>query len=146
MNGDAPISTIMTPAPFEIDAGATLMHAEDRFRQHCVRHLVVTERGEAVGVLSERDVLFARAVEGMDPSRVEVRAAMWPCETYAPTAPIREVVRAMADGRFGACIICVRGRALGIVTTVDVCRAYADALDDAAVRHHPIRRVVATDG
>lgn len=144
MNGDEPVSGAMTVAPFTIDADASLEHADDRLRQHRIRHLVVTSGSEILGVLSERDILFVRAVEGVDPARVTVRRATSPCAFVCePRTPLRTVVRAMADGRFGACVVVEGNRPVGIVTTVDVCRRFAQFLDDEAHDHHPIARVVA---
>lgn len=144
MNGDEPVASAMTPAPFTIDADATLEHADDRLRQHRVRHLVVTSHDDVLGVLSERDILFVRAIEGVDPATVTVRAATSPCAFVCqPTTPLRVVAHAMADGRFGACVV-ARGKVpVGIVTTVDICRRFAEELDAEAVLHHPIARVVA---
>lgn len=142
--GDEPVSTTMTSAPFTIDADATLDHADDRMRQRRIRHLVVTSAGAVVGVLSERDILFVRAFEGVDPSRATVRSAMSPCAFVCdPSTPLRVVARQMADGRFGACVVARGSKPVGIVTTVDLCRRFAEELDADAVGGNPIARVVA---
>jgi acetoin utilization protein AcuB len=141
VTADTQVSEVMTPSPWSIDADAMLARAEDLMRQERIRHLVVTTGGAVVGVLSERDVLFLRAFEGIDTTSVRVRAAMSPVSTHAPRDSIREVLREMAEGRYGACVVTDGKRAVGILTTVDVCRAFADVLDDDGVRALPRERV-----
>jgi len=50
----------MTPPTPTVDAGADLATAADRFVTEGADRLIVTDDTEAVGVLTERDVLAAR--------------------------------------------------------------------------------------
>jgi acetoin utilization protein AcuB len=51
------VGQLMTPAPVTVDLDATVAHIKELFDDHLFHHLVVVERGEVVGVISDRDLL-----------------------------------------------------------------------------------------
>jgi len=57
-NADMPIGEVMSPAPNEIDAEASLMEATYAMIQHGVRRLIVKARGKVVGIIREQDLFF----------------------------------------------------------------------------------------
>lgn len=75
------------------------------------------------GVLSERDIALVEAMEPLDPERVTVEEAMTP-EPYAvqPTTPLRDVVRTMAERKYGSAVIVEYDRPVGVFTTIDALR------------------------
>lgn len=55
----AEVDEYMTEAPVSIDQNSTLRRAVEKMDEHSIRHLLVLEEGEPVGVLSVRDVVHA---------------------------------------------------------------------------------------
>jgi DNA-binding response OmpR family regulator len=53
-----PIKDVMSPAPYAIDAKASLMEACYMMLQHKVRRLVVMKGGDVSGVIREQDLFF----------------------------------------------------------------------------------------
>ena len=45
-----------------------------------------------------------------------------------PEAPLDEVVREMAEHRYGSAVVLANGKVVGMFTTVDACRAFAELL------------------
>jgi signal-transduction protein with cAMP-binding, CBS, and nucleotidyltransferase domain len=54
---DVPISTIMNQPLISIDVNRTVHDANDLMAERGVRHLIVTEHGRVVGILSARDLV-----------------------------------------------------------------------------------------
>jgi len=52
------IQDVMSPAPYAIDGGASLMEATYMMVRYQVRRLVVMDRGALVGVIREQDLFF----------------------------------------------------------------------------------------
>ncbi len=52
----APISTVMTKTPHSLPSSATVFDAAKMMAERRFRHVVVTDEGEVVGVVSERDL------------------------------------------------------------------------------------------
>lgn len=118
----------MTASPETIQADLTLAQARERMYQLGARHLPVTENGELVGILSERDVTLADALKG-DLERLSVRQAMTAQPfTCGPEAHLHAVAEEMARHKYGTAIVVDRehpGHVVGLFTTVDALRALA---------------------
>jgi signal-transduction protein with cAMP-binding, CBS, and nucleotidyltransferase domain len=52
------IREVMSPAPYAIDAGASLMEACYMMLKHKVRRLVVMKGGDVSGIIREQDLFF----------------------------------------------------------------------------------------
>lgn len=53
------VDEYMTESPVSISKGSTLRRAVEKMDEHGIRHLVVLDENEPVGVLSVRDVVHA---------------------------------------------------------------------------------------
>ena len=118
------IRDIMRPEPFTISETDTLGCAQHAMRRSNIRHLPVLENGKLVGMLSERDVLGARARAGDDEDdwwAITVHDAMTtPAQTAGPDDSITEVAGRMAAAKLGAIPVVERGKLLGLCTVTDV--------------------------
>ena len=120
------VRDIMRPDPFAVGETDALGVAHAAMARHHIRHLPVLGEGRVVGILSERDVLAARA-RGNGESRwwkLPVRDAMThPVQTAGPDDSLTEVAGRMAAAKIGALPIVERGKLLAIVTIPDVLAA-----------------------
>jgi CBS domain-containing protein len=116
------IRDIMRPGAFTISESDCLGNAHAAMRQSHVRHLPVVSEGRLVGMLSERDVLAARArVDDGDWWLVPIRVAMKsPAQTAGPDDSLQEIAGRMAASKIGAMPVVERGKLLGIATVADV--------------------------
>ena len=123
------VSSAMKPAPYTIGPRQTLKTAREKMHEHNIRHLPVQDGGNLVGVLSERDIFLALAVDEKEAERIVVKDVM-STEPYvvSPDVPMATVARRMAHDRLGCALVATDDRIEGIVTTVDALHLLAELL------------------
>ena len=119
----------MTTAPHSIGADQTLAHAHAVLCEYKNPHLPVLVGGKLVGMVTARDLRFVESLRDVDTTKVTVKDAMV-TDVYAvsPEAPLDEVVSEMAQHEYGSVVVMQNQKVVGIFTTVDVCRAFAEPL------------------
>jgi acetoin utilization protein AcuB len=105
---------IMSTPVETIAADATIADARGVMKRRRIRHLVVTDKGQLLGVLSSRDLAG-------EPSAASVTEVM---ARDLATAGTRDSVRVAANRMRGRTVGCLPvidgGRVVGIVTTADL--------------------------
>ena len=132
MNKSSTVRGAMSPTPHTIGSEQTLATAHALMRQHGVRHLPVLHGGKLLGIVSQRDLFFVESLKDVDPERVTVEEAMTqePFVVDAET-PLPEVVRTMAQSRYGAALVTEKSKVVGIFPAVDALHLLATLLDEA---------------
>ena len=131
------IKSVMTPFPFSVDADATVEQAQAFMREHRIRHLPVTENGNLVGMVSDRDIKLMLGPDFAYPDShdLKVRDAMI---RDAYTVDLSErldiVLSHMADHHLGSAIVTRKGKLAGVFTSTDACAAFAAFLRDEVRR------------
>jgi acetoin utilization protein AcuB len=127
-----PIPTIekyMTASPHSIGVEQTLARAQAMMQEHKIRHLPVLHGGKLVGVVTDRDAHLVESLKDVDPRLVTVSDAMsQSVYSVTPDTPIDSVVSEMAARKYGSAIVMQNEKVVGIFTTIDVCRAFAELL------------------
>lgn len=124
------IQKFMTVAPHSIGVDQTLAYAHGVMREHAIRHLPVLSGGQLVGMLTDRDLGLVESLRDVDPKTVKVEDAMSTIVySVSPDAPLNDVVREMASHKYGSAVVMQNNKVVGIFTTVDVCKAFADLLE-----------------
>ena len=130
---------LMTADVVTLDEGASIGEAMVLLVEHGFRHLAITRDGEAIGMISDRDLRRFEGVlaaEVSDPEQDEERLAM-PVSALLEEAPLvsidasasaADVVALMLDQKVGAVLVVEAGELAGIVTTLDILRAARDRL------------------
>jgi CBS domain-containing protein len=110
---------IMRKSVVTIDSEEAANLARSRMRRRRIRHLVVTENGHLVGVLSERD-LGGRSGADIQKGRT-VRELMTPrVVTAKPKTTLRQAANLMRGRLIGSLPVLEGDRLVGIVTATDV--------------------------
>jgi len=108
-----------------------------RMHERKIRHMpVLDDDGLLVGIISDRDI--RRPSHLNHPNRVvpyapdnimKVAGAMTPApRTVAPDAPLIDAIDALLDLKVGAMPVTEGQRLVGIISQVDLLRAYGDLL------------------
>lgn len=126
------VGDYMTRSPHTVGADQPMTVAHQLMRSHQVRHLPVLKAGNVVGIVSDGDLHLIETLEDVDPENVTVEEAMTEAPyCVAPETPLAEVVAEMAKHKYGCAVVAQGPKVTGILTTVDVCRAFADHLRSA---------------
>ncbi len=117
------VADFMTPLPCTVDVDLTLDDASDRMGANNIRHLLVTRGRYVVGVISLRDIDFARTRKfgGEKPRTIAdaMTENVYACQLDTPL----EVVAGDMEAKKLGCAIVRRGDiAVGIFTTTDAMR------------------------
>jgi CBS domain-containing protein len=75
LDGGEPVSHVMSELIATIAATASVGQAARRMREHRVHHLVVSDKGNAVGIISSYDLLRLFELMPRDAKGVQLRAA-----------------------------------------------------------------------
>lgn len=123
------IQKYMTTSPHTIGEDQPMAVAHRMMREHHIRHLPVLRGAKIVGLVSDRDLNMVETLREVDPRKVLVSEAMSQ-DPYlvSPDAALDEVVSMMADKKYGSAVVTQHDKVVGIFTTVDACRAFADLL------------------
>lgn len=118
----ATLRSIMKRDPITVGDTDVLGNAHQIMTRAQIRHLPVTSDGRVIGVLSERDVLAARARSTDLPWwKLQVHDAMtMPPHTAHPDDSIIEAAARLAMYKLGCLPVIELGRLVGIVTVTDV--------------------------
>lgn len=124
---------VMTPFPYHIAADATLAAAVAMMDEHDIRHLPVLDRGDVVGILSERDLERAR-IPG-HPLREEIELRVGDLCTQRPyfvdvSDPLDRVLDALVEKHIGSALVLKEGELVGVFTAADACQLLARMLRD----------------
>jgi len=125
------IKSVMTPSPLSVAIDEPVRVAEDMMIDHEVRHLPVTESGDLVGLLSDRDIAFrSNSPESDLQDRLRVRDVC-SLEVYAVEVgePLDLVLNEMVDRRIGSAVVTEKGKVVGLFTATDACRCFAEFLE-----------------
>ena len=126
----SPAVTITPDTPFQ-DA-LKLMH-DRRFR----RLPVVNKRGKLIGIVSERDLLYASPSLATSLSiweityllsKIQVREIMTKeVITTMPDTPIEDAAHLMADNKIGGLpVVDERNRVVGVITETDIFKTFVE--------------------
>jgi acetoin utilization protein AcuB len=131
LKGIPPIKRVMTPFPYSIDAGESLIAAQRMMASHGFRHLPVMSGGRLEGVISERDIQRALDAESGRPEPVEQRVGDVPRQDAVVvdlSEPLDRVLSRMSEGHLGAVLVVKEGKLAGIFTVTDACSVFAGHL------------------
>ena len=138
------VQDIMTPHPQTVRLNDSLRTAVDRFRNGGFRRLpVLDDAGRLVGIVTDRDlrlafnsplVMHERWQDEMLLDKVTIDVCMTPEPiTTTPDTPVYLVARTLREKKIGGLpVVDAAGVLVGIVSEIDLLRAFEDALTAAA--------------
>jgi acetoin utilization protein AcuB len=123
------VKVAMTTFPHSIEIEAPADEAWATMLDHKIRHLPVTDDGKLVGIVTERDLRLVLR-PGVKPGEATLRHVV---ETDAfvvdDDTPLDVVANELAERQIGSALVTRHGKLVGILTTTDVCRLLAQALE-----------------
>jgi CBS domain-containing protein len=105
----------------KIDAEASVFEAVQTMVEANVGSLLVTDRGEIVGIVTERDYLRRVTLEGRTDKETAVGEIMTsPLVVVTPETPIDECMAVMTDRRIRHLPVVDGGEVVGVVSIGDI--------------------------
>lgn len=126
----------MRPLPQTATPDMPIAEARRLMRQGEFRHLPVTEGGQLVGIVSDRDIRLPLPVAVREASLTAADEALGRLHvgdvmtrdvvTIEPDRPVEEGARALLHFRVGAVPVMEEGRVIGILSETDLLRAWVE--------------------
>jgi acetoin utilization protein AcuB len=129
----------MSRQPVTITADTPITEALKVMRQKHVRRLpVLDQEGKMVGIVSEKDLLYASPSPATSLSIYEMHYMLTHLNTselmstqvitVTPETPVEEAARIMADNKIGGLPVVEDGRLVGIITETDIFKVFLEML------------------
>ncbi len=129
----------MTPNPITVKVDTSMFDALHLMRERKVRRLPVLDKaGKLVGMVSEKDLLYASPSPATTLSVFEVNSLIAKIKvgqlmskeliTIDGDCPLEEAARIMADNRIGGLPVLHEGRLVGIITETDLFKIFLELM------------------
>jgi len=122
------VAKVMSKSVMAVELNTNARDCAKAMAKRGVSCAVITQRGSAIGIVTERDLVSKVLAEMIDPNDVLVRDIMsTPLITVSPNAPLTAASELMAQYRVRRLVVVDReGNLVGIVTTGDIARSLAE--------------------
>ncbi len=116
-SGVGPVRNWMTRAPVSVTPQTPVAEVTRLMRSEGIRHVVVVDGGDLVGIVSDRDVRGAARDATAAGMMTEIVL------TVAPETPLTDAARAMLERKVGALPVLDGDRLVGILSQADALEA-----------------------
>jgi len=119
----------MTPNVVTIHPDQTIESAARLMTRYSISSVIVSENDEAVGILTERDIMMRIVAVGQNPKKVMVRDIMTPdIVSCDPSTPLVEACRTMQEKRIKKLAVFDDKELRGIVSLTDIAQRHPDLM------------------
>ncbi|MBD3388873.1 MAG: CBS domain-containing protein [Candidatus Altiarchaeales archaeon] len=117
------VGDAMTRGVICVDAKDTVMEAAEVMRKNDISSVIVTKKGDGIGILTERDIITKIVAENRNPEEVPVGDVMTsPLITIRPDADLDDAARAMRDRDIRRLVVSDKDRIIGVLSEFDIVR------------------------
>ncbi|MGB9915204.1 MAG: cyclic nucleotide-binding/CBS domain-containing protein [Candidatus Bathyarchaeales archaeon] len=117
------VKDVMTKDVITIDENASVKEAADTMNKHEIGYVIAIREDEAVGILTERDLLKHVIVGGKNANETKVKEVMSsPLEVVSPDTSLEAAVQLMFEKRIKKLPVIHEGHLLGLVSLTDIVR------------------------
>ena len=130
------VAEIMTEDVVTLPKTATVSEAAELMTTRNVSCVVAEEDGQAIGVLTESDLLARVVADSKDPGRITMEEVMsFPVRTVPASHSVFSTSKAMDEAKIRRMIVMRDGRICGIVAQTDIFRAVKSKLQEQEEKH-----------
>ncbi len=125
-------SDLLTEPPISVDPAVSLDDAVETMRFCQIRHLMVVQDGKLVGLISDRDILLAKAERGVAVGKASAKhipvSQVMTRKVFciSPDTDIQQIADHMLAERISALPVMADGDLYGVVTKTDLLVWYQD--------------------
>ena len=131
MKMDVKVGQCMTVGVFTLPADKTVSDAARLLRKTNVGSIIVTQKGKAKGIITERDIVHKVIAQGRDPKRTHLKKVMSrPLKVIKASDRIESAALALRNNKVKRLpVVDKGGRLVGIITEGDLLRVYPGMVD-----------------
>ncbi|MCX8174906.1 MAG: CBS domain-containing protein [Candidatus Micrarchaeota archaeon] len=125
------VGECMTAGVFTLPADKTVYDAARLLRKTNVGSVIVTQKGKARGIITERDIVHKVIAQGKDAKKVKLRSIMSrPLKVIRASDTVEDAAVALRSNRIKRLpVVDKTGRLVGIITEGDLLRVYPGIVD-----------------
>jgi len=106
-----------------VDEGVSVAEASMNMREKNEGCAIILRQGTPIGIVTERDVTWKIAGNGLDPKSVKVSEIMsTPLITIDPDADLVEAAKMMEQHKIRRLAVVRKGTLCGVITAIDIAR------------------------
>ena len=131
MKLDLKIGECMTVGVLTLTVDSSIQDAAQLLKKSRVGSVIVTNKGKAVGILTERDIVHKVVAEGKDSSKVPLKSIMSrPLKVIGVAQSIADAALALKANKVKRLpVVDKKGQLVGIVSEGDLMRVYPGMVD-----------------
>ena len=131
MKMDVKVGQCMTVGVFTLPANKKVRDAARLLRKTNVGSIIITQKGKAKGIITERDIVHKVVAAGRDPSKTTLKSVMSrPLKVIKASDRVDTAALALRNNRVKRLpVVDKSGRLVGIITEGDLLRVYPGMLD-----------------
>ena len=118
---DIKVGDVMTRGVICVDASDTVRKAAEVMKKNAISSVIVTKKGDGVGIVTERDIISKIVAESKDPKRIKISDVMTsPLITIAPEATIDDADSMMRDRDIRRLVVTRKDKIVGVLSEFDI--------------------------
>lgn len=131
MKMDIKVGQCMTVGVFTLPADKHVSDAAKLLKKTGVGSVIITQKGKAKGIITERDIVHKVVALGKDAKKIKLKAVMSrPLKVIKASDKIETAALALRNNRVKRLpVVDRKGRLIGIVTEGDLLRVYPGLVD-----------------
>lgn len=131
MKLDLKIGECMTVGVLTLTVDSSIQDAAQLLKKSRVGSVIVTNKGKAVGILTERDIVYKVVAEGKDSKKAPLKSVMSrPLKVIGVSQSIADAALALKSNKVKRLpVVDKKGQLVGIVSEGDLMRVYPGMVD-----------------
>jgi len=131
MKMDVKVGQCMTVGVFTLPADKTVRDAARLLRKTNVGSVIITQKGKAKGIITERDLVYKVIADGKDPRKTKLKSVMSrPLKVIKASDRVESAALALRNNKVKRLpVVDKNGRLVGIITEGDLLRVYPGMVD-----------------
>lgn len=114
---DEPVKKFIHKKVVMLDSAQTIEKAAKLMRDEQIGSILVSEKGEAVGMVTERDILYKVVAGGKDPSKLKLKDIMSkPLISIDSSAKVKEAIALMAKEGIRRLVVKEGKKVVGVIS------------------------------
>jgi CBS domain-containing protein len=131
MKLDVKVGECMTVGVLTLPASASIKQAAKLLKKSRVGSVIATKDGKAVGIITERDIVYSVVAEGKSPEKTKLKDIMSkPLKVIKANQTIEDAALALKQNNIKRLpVVDSKGQLVGIVSEGDLMRVYPGVVD-----------------